>query len=267
MKRIYILIFTIFSTLSIFSQQIEAELQYLKAVKVQESGLIKDNIRNAMMSFDSILVHYPDVAAHSAEFIEELGNSFYQTKAYDKALFLYIVEASLFPARLPYSSRIHQLDKVYTLLRIGDDDIRRLNSISQLNPGSLAEQRLKAPLLIIKYLNTKGLDEVIQNYIGNLRQRGIIMPKEVQLWEDLVHFKVRRKIRRRYFTSNFANLSPELKRKYYRKASIYYRKMKNKDLARTNNENFKALSSSVFQLIDYRLRSFCIYFLKDRRLH
>ncbi len=258
MKRVYILFFVLFSAVTNFAQPVEAELSYLKAVNAQNEELIRDNIRNALITFDTILIHYPDVSPQSAEFVEELGNSFYQTGAYDKALFLYIAEAALFPTKLVHSSRLHQLDKVYTLLHIPEDKMRRLNSIPQLNPESFTSQRLKAPLLVIKYLNTKGLDNLMRAYIRTLRKKGIIIPKEVQLWEDLVDFKIRRKIRGKYFTTVFTKLETKLKRKYYRKASIYYRKAGNKRFAQSSNEKFKENSTSFFQFLEYRIRKICI---------
>ncbi len=251
MRNFQIILLLVFTSLFLNAQNIKAEYLYLEQINSQEISLIKDNIPNALTTLDSIIYHFPNTSSYATSFVEKLGNSFLLTKNYESAIFLYLVEACLFPETLNSPSRLKALEQAYTFLEVSKDSQIRLASI----PSNTSD--FTSPLLIVKHLNSKNLDLIINRYLKIIREKGILIPKELLLWEDLINFNISPDKRADFLITNFENLTKEKKRKYYRKGNHYFNHIHNKSKAKQYLKAYKINISSTSNKI-------CYLFLKIR---
>jgi hypothetical protein len=246
MKNFLIYIILFFISPLIKGQDIKSEYLYLKRINDQETFLIKDNLANATIALDSILYSYPLSSTYSPLFIEELATSYFRLGEYETALFYYLLEESLFPEKSKQASRLESIRQCYELLAIDQEKISKINAINRLSPIYEDDNLLIAPLLLVKYLNTKKLDLTVTHYIQTIRQKNIFLPQELLLWEDLVRFRIPPRKRTSYFAGNFDNLSPVLRRKFYRKGTHYYLKIGNQEKAKNYHSACLKLSAGFF---------------------
>ena len=225
---------------SMRAQNIKPEYLYIRHINAQDGFLIKDNLPNALITFDSIILTYPGNSRYAGDFLEELGNSYYKLKRYDQALFIYLTEGTLFPGK---KSCIHQINRCYEALAMNQDIQTKINSIL------LMHNDITAPLLLMKYYNSKRLDEIFLRYISLLRKKDVNLPKEVLLWEKLVRFNIRPGKRLHFLNTAFEKLPLNEKRLYFRKGNKYYVHTGNKEKAIEYALSYKKAGKTVWHKI------------------
>jgi len=97
-KTIYIFIL-IFFTFKLSSQNINTEIEYLKAVNNQSKNLIKDNIRNAEICALKLIQNTDSFKNIGNLFFEELAKSYYITENYKFVLLTYYRQRCFFPKK------------------------------------------------------------------------------------------------------------------------------------------------------------------------
>lgn len=96
-KVVFILIISFFAFQSIYSQNIKVETAYLSSINKQnDKFLIKDNLRNAEIVADSLLLDSL-ISLEKADFFYQLAQSYYLVKDYYMSTYTVFRQMLLFP--------------------------------------------------------------------------------------------------------------------------------------------------------------------------
>ena len=242
MKKIIYLITFLFVSVSLVAQSISTELTYLTIVNRQEKKLIQNNLRNAEIVADSLLLHpkvsnriyFPDGSSRQkkhdsigAFFFKELGMSYYITGNYPMALFSFMRQRILYPNDTLQAIVHYYFTNAAAFANVKKGIANYLlekSSPATMHKKSFSEKKI---VLLEKaiFLNSKALNSILLQYVDAIRESEGSVPQFINRWAFLVtigipHNKMEGYMN--YYQGNLDSLNFQQKKILNRKAARYY---------------------------------------------
>jgi len=247
-KKIYTSLMFLFLSVVLFAQSINTELVYLRLVNGQKDKmLIKDNLRNAELTADSLFfVHKAKVndsvgglAAKAvvqqkddllaSYFFKELGMSYFYTKNYPMAMFTFLRQRYFYP-----NDTLNEIVSAYFVDAAAFSGIKKNIAeflLRKSDPATLNkipfEERKVMFLDKVIFLNLEPLNGELSKYVDFTRESNVKIPEFVSKWAFLTKINVPHSLMEgymNYYKGALDSLNFKQKKIMYRKAARYYLK-------------------------------------------
>ena len=154
---------------SINAQNLTVENQYLLIVNNQyDKYLIKDNIRNAELCVDSLLLIKKQENFPASDFLLNLTNSYYLIKKYDYALFSLLRQKILFPSNILQNKSKLLFNKIIIKYRKKIDTEELLEKTNYEEIIRLSEQEKIILLIELSFkLKSKRINDELWRIVEN----------------------------------------------------------------------------------------------------
>lgn len=241
-KIIYIFILFLIS-FKLSSQNINAEIKYLKVINAQSEELIKDNLRNAEICAFKLIQNPDSFINVGRVFFNELAISYYLTKNYDFALLSYYRQRCFFPTINDSKTNKYFFNSCENIRDLDNKFFNEIHNTTSFKniPKSYIE-RFKL-FLEISYKSGFKNSENFENLYSNL-YREKFKDSETPYWIKQHNFysKIGIKSKHRNNLYSFTkkgnglfvptDIKKNQKHKICNKAIKYYLHLKNKDMVK-----------------------------------
>lgn len=239
MKFFPLLLFVFLFAFGASAQNIETEYRYLALAKTQSHQLIKNNLRNAEITADSILTaKYSN--PYTSLFFIELSENYAAVKKYDLALFS-LLRQQLFTANNEQSTYVDaQIKRLASFLNTSANPFLEAN-----NSASASRQDAFEKLLLLSAsIETKQLTPLMLHTLNIMRMQKLPVSSKLAYWEELSLIKIPVKQKKIFLENSFEQLNAKQKAKYYKHQTRYLIKHNAWNDAETTLNKLRATNNS-----------------------